>query len=98
MKQPLICSIYRSARKEGMYLYVDKKDGLKQVPEALMALFGRAELAMSLLLKEDKVLARVDAKSVLAAIQDQGYYLQMPPVEEFDEMTALAEKNSKLQR
>ncbi|OSO73817.1 hypothetical protein B6N17_007910, partial [Stutzerimonas stutzeri] len=33
----LICSIYKSPRKDGMYLYVDKRDALKRVPEGLLA-------------------------------------------------------------
>jgi len=92
---PMICSIYRSCRKEGMYLYVQKRDELKQVPQPLMDLFGRAELAMGMLLTPDKKLARVDAKAVIDAIKEQGYYLQMPPAE-CQEMTELAAKNSKL--
>ena len=53
---------------------------------------------MTMLLKADKSLARVDAKNVLAAINEQGYFLQMPPADEYDEMSRLAEQNSKLQR
>lgn len=94
----LICSIYRSTRKEGMYLYVEKKDALTKAPDALMALFGRGELAMTMLLTPDKSLARVNAKDVLAAIAKQGYFLQMPPADEYMEMTDLAEKNTKLSR
>jgi hypothetical protein len=81
-----------------MYLYVSKKEALTKVPEALLTLFGSAELAMTMLLKADKVLARVDAKKVLTAIDEQGYFLQMPPADEYDEMSRLAEQNSKLQR
>ena len=36
-----ICSIYRSAKREGMYLYVDKAEGLERVPEALMRSLDR---------------------------------------------------------
>ncbi|HAA41127.1 MAG TPA: hypothetical protein DCE36_13750, partial [Pseudomonas sp.] len=32
-----ICSIYRSLKKDGMYLYVLKSDALERVPEPLMA-------------------------------------------------------------
>ncbi|NRB40696.1 MAG: YcgL domain-containing protein [Pseudomonadales bacterium] len=94
--KPVICSIYRSSRKEGMYLYVAKTDGLKKVPEALKELFGTAKLAMTMLLGEDKKLARVDAQDVLSGIAEKGFYLQMPPADEFDEMTELARKNTKL--
>lgn len=94
--KPVICSVYRSSRKEGMYLYVPKKDALNKVPEALMGLFGHGQLAMTMLLDEEKQLARIGAEEVLKAIEEQGFYLQMPPGDEFQEMTDLARKNSKL--
>ena len=93
--KPVICSVYRSSRKEGMYLYVPKQDACKKVPEALMALFGQAELAMTMLLAADKQLARATGEQVLKAISEQGFYLQMPPAE-CKEMTDLAQKNTKL--
>jgi uncharacterized protein len=82
-----ICSIYRSAKVEGMYLYVDKSAGLARVPEALMQRFGKAELAMTLLLHPERKLARADISTVLQAIADNGFFLQMPPRTENDSMT-----------
>lgn len=93
--KPQICSVYRSARKEGMYLYVAKRDELNKVPDALKELFGQAELAMTMLLAAEKQLARISGAEVIKAIETQGYYLQMPPPE-CKEMTDLAAKNSKL--
>ena len=40
---------------------------------------GSMELAMTMLLTEDKKLARAEASKVVAAIEDQGFYLQLPP-------------------
>ena len=94
--KPVICSIYRSSRKEGMYLYVLKQEALTKVPAALMELFGRADLAMTMLLDANKSLARVNAEDVLKGLKEEGFYLQMPPANEFKEMTDLAQKNSKL--
>ena len=37
-----ICSIYRSTKRNEMYLYVLKADALERVPEPLMAAFGKA--------------------------------------------------------
>jgi uncharacterized protein YcgL (UPF0745 family) len=82
-----ICTIYRSAKVEGMYLYVDKAEGLARVPEALLAQFGRAEVAMTLLLDTGRKLARANAEEVLQAIADQGFFLQMPPRAELDAAT-----------
>lgn len=90
-----ICSIYRSPKQEGMYLYVDKKDGLKSVPEPLLKRFGKPELAMTLMLTPEKKLARANVESVLKMIEEQGFYLQMPPRPD-ELMQDLRNKNSKL--
>lgn len=90
-----LCSIYRSAKHEGMYLYVDKTEDLGQVPDTLLKRFGKPELAMTLLLHEQRPLARVDVKAVLEAIQTQGYFLQMPPRPD-ELMTRVHEKNDKM--
>jgi uncharacterized protein YcgL (UPF0745 family) len=78
----LICSIYKSSRKDEMYLYVDKRTGLKEVPEALMERFGNAIHVMDMPLHKERALARVDIDKVLDGIKEQGFYLQMPPPKE----------------
>ena len=74
-----LCQIYRSPRREEMYLYLDKARGLDDVPEALLRQFGEPEPVMTLLISPERRLARADATEVLAQIETQGYYLQMPP-------------------
>ncbi|TFH85564.1 YcgL domain-containing protein [Billgrantia azerbaijanica] len=78
----LLCEIFKSSRKDEMYLYVEKRNGLADVPEALLEQFGEPVSAMPLLLTADKRLARARAADVMAAIRDKGYYLQMPPAKE----------------
>lgn len=97
MKQPCIVSVYRSVREDGMYLIVEKAQGLKKVPEPLLARFGPAKESMAFLLTETKKLARFDAKQVLDAIRDNGFFLQLPPPRD-EQMAEIALKNSKLQR
>lgn len=75
----LLCEIYRCAKKEGMYIYLSKESGLDSLPEALKKRAGKMELAMTLLITPDKQLARAKAEDVLTAIDNQGFYLQMPP-------------------
>lgn len=74
-----IISIFKSSKKDEMYLYVEKAQQLTQVPEALMAIFGSAIHVMDMPLKEGRELARVDTVKVLADIAEKGYFLQMPP-------------------
>lgn len=76
----LLTDIYRSSKKEGMYLYVKRGFAVEKLPESLRTQFGRAELAMSLLLTPEKTLARADVNKVIASIEQQDFYLQMPPV------------------
>lgn len=78
MKQ-MICAIYRSTKKQETYLYIDKKQGLDCLPEALLEVFGQPQEAFTMLLREDKKLASVDASKVLASLEEKGYYLQLPP-------------------
>ncbi|AGI23473.1 YcgL domain-containing protein [Pseudomonas sp. MT3] len=77
-----ICSIYKSPRKNEMYLYVDKREALTRVPEALIAVFGPPQHTFDLVLSPERQLAREDIDKVLENIEKQGFHLQMPPVEE----------------
>lgn len=77
-----ICDIYKSPKKDEMYLYVRKADGLKRVPEALLAMFGTPRHFVTLMLTPEKTLARAEAPKVLAEIAEKGFYLQMPPARE----------------
>lgn len=90
-----ICTVYRSPKLEGMYLYVDKAEDLKRVPEALLKRFGKPERAMTLLLTKERKLARVDIDVVLAGLESEGFFLQLPPQVQ-TQMTAIHEKNSKM--
>ncbi|PID42182.1 MAG: hypothetical protein CSB48_11675 [Proteobacteria bacterium] len=78
----VICSVYKSTKKEGMYLYVDKKNKLDGLPEALLQLFGQPVQVVDFLLTPEKKLAEVEAGKVLGEIREKGYFLQMPPQEE----------------
>ncbi len=76
-----LVEIFRSPRKQEMYLYVDKAAGMEDVPEVLLTQFGEPETVMTLLLTPERKLARVDAAEVLQKIDEQGFFLQMPPTE-----------------
>ena len=79
----LICSIYKSPKKDEMYLYVKKSTGLKSVPESLNAVFGDPIHVMDMLLSpEGKRLARVEVEEVMEALEEKGFFLQMPPTRE----------------
>ena len=75
----VVCQVFKSLRQQEMYLYVEKLRGVADVPEDLMARFGEPRPVMVLLLSPERKLARVDVVAVLASIEKQGFYLQMPP-------------------
>ncbi|SBS33456.1 Protein YcgL [Marinomonas spartinae] len=82
MKQHLIVEVFRSSKKDGMYLYVEKRVGLKEIPEDLMTRFGSGISAMTMLLTKESKLARANAESVIKDIKEKGFYLQLPPAKE----------------
>jgi len=95
-KLPIIAQIYRSKKKEGMYLYTRKDFNLDELPEALRKQFGAAERAMTLMLDAQKKLAQADVEKVIASIESQGFYLQMPPTGIIDENYMRQIPNDKL--
>jgi len=78
----IICEIFKSSRRDEMYLYLDKARGMAPVPQALRERFGTPISVMTLLLRPERPLARVDVTKVIASIREQGFYLQMPPAKD----------------
>jgi uncharacterized protein len=78
----VLCDVYKTKKKDETYLYVSRKDALTRVPDALLEQFGKPELAMTMILTPEKKLARADIDKVLKALDEQGFYLQMPPAKE----------------
>ena len=77
-----IVDIYRSKRKEGAYLYLNNRMAITDLPELLLKQFGLPEFSMTLALDSEKKLARVDVRHVFSALEDKGFFLQMPPSSE----------------
>jgi hypothetical protein len=78
----LLCEVFRSPRRPGTYLYVARSEGLSRVPEPLLAHFGTPESVLTLKLHAERRLAQADAVEVLRALDEQGFYLQLPPPEQ----------------
>jgi len=75
----LHCWVYRSPRKQEMYLYLADEDAFDKVPQALLERFGEPILVIELELSPERQLAREDVNRVIANLDDQGFHLQMPP-------------------
>jgi uncharacterized protein YcgL (UPF0745 family) len=73
------CFIYKSLKQQELYLYVLRENDFADVPESLLTSIGQSELAMSLELTPKRQLARADVTQVMQQLQNQGFYVQMPP-------------------
>jgi len=73
------CWIYKSPKKEEMYLYIPRQDSFEDVPELLLQKFGKPLFVMELELTADRKLARENAETVLNNLAENGFHLQMPP-------------------
>jgi len=87
--------VFRSSRHELMYVYLranpdtqganpdtieqQSSADLSVLPEALLERFGTPVFSFAFVLDQDRELATADARTVLQAVQEQGFYLQMPP-------------------
>ena len=91
----VLCDVYKSLSKSDYYLFVKRDDALSRVPESLLNTFGEHELTLTLALSPERRLAMADASEVLSKLDDQGYYLQLPP-QKNGYMAELRGKNEKL--
>ena len=74
----MICHIYRGCRKADAYLYLPTRDDFASLPPPVLRAFGRPEYSMSLHLTPGRKLAQADADKVIAAIEKNGYFIQLP--------------------
>lgn len=74
------CFIYKSLKKEHLYLYVDKKDDFSRVPEALFSSLGKMEFVMDLELTPERKLAKEEAGKVIDSLKAKGFFVQLPPI------------------
>ncbi|OKP02068.1 YcgL domain-containing protein [Xenorhabdus eapokensis] len=75
----MICVIYRSPKRDQTYLYIEKRGDFSRVPEDLLRTFGEPQYSMMISLSGRKKLANADIEKVKTALNEQGFYLQIPP-------------------
>lgn len=78
----LLVSVYKSPKRDEMFLYVPKTDGLGKLPAALLEMFGTPRHVMDIPLKPGRDLARVSEARLREELAGKGFYLQMPPPKE----------------
>jgi uncharacterized protein YcgL (UPF0745 family) len=78
----MLCTIYKSSKKLETYLFVKQRDDFSKVPAALMSMFGTPTLVTVMNLANKEKLALADIDKVKKRLNEQGYYLQLPPPKE----------------
>ena len=73
------CTVYRSNKKTGAYVYCADGFHVSDLPEDLQKMLGHCEAVMDLNLEERKQLGREDIQKVRDNLKHQSYHLQMPP-------------------
>lgn len=73
------CRIFRSERKSETYLYLLRELDFDDLPGDLRSAFGEPVFVMNLEITPSKQLARVDVEQVLSSLEEDGFYLQLPP-------------------
>ncbi len=73
------CFVYRSNKKQGMFLYLMKKDDFECVPESLLKLLGDITFSFEFDLNSNRKLVKAEASEVIRIINENGFFLQMPP-------------------
>ncbi len=76
------CYVYRSNKKQGMYLYLIEKDDFSNVPESLMKLLGEVVFSFEFDLSENRKLVKEEAREVLRNLKENSFFLQMPPAKD----------------
>jgi len=72
------CFVYRSSKKDGLYVYLAAEDGLEHLPTPVLQQLGEPELAMSIDLSTRTSLGQENLEEVLSNLKRQGFHLQMP--------------------
>ena len=75
------CTVYKSLKKNDHYLFIKTEENLSRVPEKLLSMMGQLEQVMELELSSTRKLARAEVGDVMGSLNENGYYLQLPPTE-----------------
>lgn len=78
MTEKAFVSVFRSSKKDDTYIFVRRGQDWEELPDALKEVFGKPVHSMDLVLTPERKLARATGEQVLEALNDRGFYLQMP--------------------
>lgn len=76
------CAVYKTHKRNGVYLFVKEKGCFSDVPKALLDQLGSLELVMVLPFVSQKKLVKTDPKTLINALNNTGYFLQISDQED----------------
>ncbi len=88
----MLVSVYRSNKKDGMYLFLQNKDILNELPDIVVKQLGEIDFSFEFELDESRKLSNANPADVIKAIEEQGFYIQMPA--DIEDILANISKNS----
>ena len=72
--------IYKSSKKDELYIYLTTKDDFSMVPQALFDSMGKEPVfVMEVELNAERKLAREDVNVVMNNLEANGFHVQVPP-------------------
>ena len=74
----MMCDIYRSDTKTGLYVYLEQDKEIADLPDELIKLIGKHSKVMELDLNTRDKLAYEDINKVKTNLLEQGYHVQVP--------------------
>lgn len=83
------CYVYKGNKKEDHFLFMpqklDTQNLPKELPVTLLEMLGELALVVDFDLVETRKLPNADVTEVIAALNDRGFYIQMPKDEMYDD-------------
>ena len=76
-----LVDVVKSSRKADTYLYLPQGTDWETLPDSLRSVFGDPQPVLTMKLTSERQLARYSGAEVLAALEDKGFFLQLPPAE-----------------
>lgn len=73
------CFVYASRKRAETYVWLAERGNFDLLPAPLHQQVGELREVLDLHLEPERRLPRADAATVLAALREQGWYLQLPP-------------------
>lgn len=75
------CFVYASRQRAETYVWLAARDRFELLPDTLRRQVGELRQILQVDLDPGRRLPRADAATVLAALREQGWYLQLPPAD-----------------